>query len=118
MKKLHTIFFILITIVVFACKKETKPMVDCLGESFFVSVSHTASPNDSKQINFVVSYSGSQSVDNSVKWDFGDGTDIQTVNSLSTNHIYSGSGTFNVKATITLNDGECSYSIDEAVTVQ
>ncbi|WP_126969468.1 PKD domain-containing protein [Gynurincola endophyticus] len=118
MKKITSIILTIIVLVIFGCEKEKESGANCTGESRLVGVSHTASPNDSKQINFVVSYSGSQSVDNSVKWDFGDGTDIQTVNSLSTNHIYSGSGTFNVKATITLNDGECSYSIDEAVTVQ
>ena len=101
-----------------SCKDNIEDTIDCLSESFLFKVSHTADAQDAKKITFKVTYSGDHKLDNSVKWDFGDGT-IETKGTEVT-HTYSSTGTFTVKAMdITVRNGDawCGHELDTKVTI-
>ena len=101
-----------------ACKKDTEDVIDCLADGFLVEVSHTADTQNSKIIHFEVTYSGDHQLDNSIKWDFGDGT-TETLSGATAQHTYSATGTFHAKAEITVRNGDawCGHDLTETVDV-
>lgn len=118
MKKINNLILALIVIGASSCSKDEESIIDCLGQSFLVNVHHEASAENPKQINFSVSYSGDHTVSNTIKWNFGDGTPVQTVSGLTASHTYATAGPYTAKATVTLNGGACSFDPEESVTVE
>lgn len=122
MKKIATILmFSMLLFMINSCSKsEDEAIVDCFGDSILTEVKHTADGANSKIINYSIQYSGSNTV-TSVKWNFGDGTPVQTVNSPTgaISHTYSATGTVEVKADVTLSKGggSCTVSPKKSVTV-
>lgn len=100
------------------CKKGTDDVIDCLAEGLQVGVNHSVDTQNSKTIHFEVTYSGDHQLDNSIKWDFGDGT-VKTLNGATAQHTYSSTGTFHAKAEITVRNGEawCGHDLTETVDV-
>ena len=117
MKKINNLILALVVIGASSCNKDEESIIDCLGESFFLNVHHEAAAENPKQINFSVSYSGDHTPGKTVKWNFGDGTPVQTVTGLTASHTYATAGSYTAKATVTLNKGACSFDPEEPVTV-
>lgn len=116
MKKITLLIFAVISVLT-SCDKAEEGIVDCAGQSLFIDINHTVSAG--RQVNFVVHYSGtSHTLDNTVKWDFGDGTPLQTVSGNSVSHTFSSAGHYTVKAKVSLNDGGCSYEPHEPITLE
>lgn len=107
----------------FSCSKsDIDKGIDCVGESIFEKVTHTADATNTKKIDFKVEYSGTKTL-KSVKWTFGDGTPAETVAATGTtasiSHVYSAAGTYTIKADITIQNGSgtCTSSPTKSVTV-
>jgi len=118
MKKIITILcFAAVLILNFSCgKDDIEKGIDCVAESIYQKVKHTADATDPKKINFSVEYTGDKTL-KSVKWTFGDGT--PSVEGVSVSHTYSAAGTYQVKADITVAEGNgtCTSSPVKSVTV-
>lgn len=118
MKKIATILcFTAFLVLSFSCgKDDIEKGIDCIAESIYEKVIHTADATDPKKINFSVEYTGDKTL-KSVKWTFGDGT--PSVDGISVSHTYSAAGTYSVKADITVQDGKqtCTSSPVKSVTV-
>lgn len=115
--KINTFFIFLITSTLISCAKVEESIVDCAGQSLFIDLHHTVSPG--RQVNFTVDYSGTgHTLDNTVKWDFDDGTPLQTVSGTSVNHTFTAAGHYTVKAKVSLNHGSCSYEPHEPITLE
>jgi len=99
-----------------SCGKTEESVIDCLGESFLTNIEHSASAQNTKIINFTVGHSGEQQLNNSIKWNFGDGAQ-QTVNGTTANHTYAQAGTYTAIATVTTSGG-CTFDVKETVSVQ
>jgi PKD repeat protein len=100
------------------CEKDIENAIDCVGESILVDVKHTTDSTDPKTITFTVSYSGDHKLDNTVKWNFGDGTN-QTATGTSVTHTYATAGDYTAIATVKLINGgsSCSPEVKENVTI-
>lgn len=118
MKKIITILcFAAVLILNFSCgKDDIEKGIDCVAESIYQKVKHTADATDPKKINFSVEYTGDKTL-KSVKWTFGDGT--PSVEGVTVSHTYSAAGTYSVKAEITVQEGKgtCTSSPVRSVTV-
>lgn len=115
MKK--SLFVLLSIFALGACSKDDeKDAIDCFADALFVDAHHSASTEDPHTINFNVSYNGENTVDKSIKWDYGDGT-TNTVNGLTTSHTYSQPGTYTVKASVSVNNGSCTHQVKETVNI-
>lgn len=119
MKKTGILLLTLITVITLtvSCGKEDD-IVDCFGESLLLSIHHYKSAENLKEVNFTVKYSGDHPFDNTVKWNFGDGTPVQTFTGKEAKHTYQNPGSYTAKATVSLNNGKCSYDLDETVTIE
>lgn len=118
MKKINYLFVAFLAIGSLSCSKEVSSITDCLGQSFLTLIHHNVSTENPKLVNFSVTYSGEHSFDNKTKWDFGDGTPIQTLSGHETSHIYANPGSYVVKAHASLNGGECSPEVKETIKVE
>ena len=100
-----------------SCKKNQEDTIDCLVERVRVHIDHTVNAQDPKTINFEITYLGEYKIDNSIKWDFGDGH-VET-GDTTVNHTYSGPGTFHANAEVTIRNGDawCTYELEETVTI-
>ena len=118
MKKVATILcFAAILVLNFSCgKDDIEKGIDCVAESIYEKVIHTADAANPKKINFSVEYTGNKTL-KSVKWNFGDGT--PTVEGQSVSHTYTTAGTYSVKADITVQEGKqvCTSSPVKSITV-
>ncbi|MFB3386355.1 PKD domain-containing protein [Flavobacterium sp. LAR06] len=118
MKKTAAIlcFVALITLNLSCGKDDIEKGIDCVAESIYQKVKHTADATDPKKINFSVEYTGDKTL-KSVKWTFGDGT--PSVEGVTVSHTYSAAGTYSVKAEITVQEGKgtCTSSPVKSVTV-
>jgi len=118
-KKLFTIscyfLFFFIAISFLQCKKTTESIVDCLGESFLVSVHATTDASNSKKILLEAKYIGSHTLSN-VTWEYGDGMS-ETLNTTTTTHTYVTSGVYTVKAKVKLNSNNNSCTIEPTKTI-
>lgn len=102
----------------FSCSKDdVSKGIDCFAEDLFIKVKHTTDATNPKKVDFVIEYTGKHTL-SSVKWTFGDGT-TQTVTGNTVSHIYSGAGTFQLRADITIksDSGTCTTSPTRSVTV-
>ncbi len=116
MKKLGA-FFLCAVVLSLSCRKATEDTIDCVVELLFASISHTSNPNDAKEITLMVNYAGGYNI--SVEWEFGDGTSETKVGTTAT-HRYVTSGTYEVKANMTLsgeNHTSCSTSKSKTIDV-
>ncbi|MES2573521.1 MAG: PKD domain-containing protein [Bacteroidota bacterium] len=116
MKKLSILFLVFVAGVTLSCGKEDD-IVDCLVESALLDVHHSVSGDNVKQINFNITYYGDHSLKENVKWNFGDGTGIQTISGITASHIYANAGSYEVKAVVKISGG-CSYDLKESITVE
>lgn len=111
MKKMKLIGCVLIAFIIFAgCKKSSKAVVDCFGESLKVSVHVTISSTNSKQITTEVKYWGSKKV-SGVKWEYGDGS-TESTTGLTGSHTYAAGGAYTIKARVTFTEGKSSCEVD------
>lgn len=118
MKKINYLFAAFLAIGSLSCSKEESSIADCFGESFLISIHHNVSTENPKLVNFNVTYGGDKSFDNKTKWDFGDGTPIQTLSGHETSHTYTTAGKYVVKATASLNGGKCATDVKETITIE
>ncbi|KGE15896.1 PKD domain-containing protein [Sphingobacterium deserti] len=91
-------------------------MVDCLGESFLTNIEHSTSAQNAMIVSFTVGHSGEQQLNNSIKWNFGDGAQ-RTVSGTTVEHTYAQAGTYTAIATVT-SSGGCTFDVKETVDVQ
>ncbi|MDQ6482028.1 PKD domain-containing protein [Dyadobacter sp. LHD-138] len=96
-----------------SCKKVLESIINCTGESVFMSLHYTVDASSPKLVHFEGKYSGSHSFD-SVTWDFGDG---KTGTGKTVDHTYAASGTYNVKAKIKVTDGKSHCESDPVRSV-
>lgn len=120
MKKLKTLCLAMAFISLTACGDDDNVVnsaADCLLESALVSIDHTKATDNPKKVTFEIDYAGEKTLDN-IKWDFGDGTPAQTLPGNTATHTYTTAGTYRTTATVSLNNGECSYDKHNTVTVE
>ncbi|MDR2273570.1 MAG: PKD domain-containing protein [Sphingobacterium sp.] len=115
--KIIKLFLLVGLFGVLSCSdKVEKSMVDCLGESLLIGVNHKATNDDPLKIDFNVSYHGEHELNNSIKWDFGDGSS-ETLNGAAASHTYKQVGTYTVIAKVGLTGG-CSFDKKETVIIK
>lgn len=120
----NAVAILMFTLIAFSSnscsKQDDENVVDCFGDSILTQVKHSADASNSKIINYSIQYSGSNSV-SSVKWNFGDGTPAQVVNTTDgfVSHTYTAAGTFEARADVTLvkSGSSCTVSPKKSVTV-
>lgn len=100
-----------------SCKKMAEGVIDCLGESLLTSVHITTDNTNSKLVQLEARYHGNYTV-TSVFWDYGDGSSATTSGKTS-DHTYAASGTYEVKAKVTIvhNKAKCEISPKKSVTI-
>lgn len=113
---------VLIAVIAFGsliacCNDDIKSVVDCFGESLLLDVHHSKATENPKQVSFEVSYLGDHSLDGTIKWNFDDGTAVETLTGTTATHTYTSAGTYHATATVSLNGGGCSYDVKETVTI-
>lgn len=121
MKKLSILLLALFftTITISSCSDDdVKDVVDCFGQNLLTTIDHSSAAETPQQVNFTLNYFGELSLDNSLRWDFGDGTPLQTVNGNTTSHTYTAPGSYHVIAKVSLNNGGCTYDITKTINVQ
>ena len=103
----------------FSCKKDAEEVIDCLFEAGHFDFTHEVDGQDTKTVHFKIEYAGDKNLDNSIKWDFGDGQ-VQTLNGTTQDHTYDASGSYTVKAEVTLRNGDayCTTQITEKVNIE
>lgn len=117
MKKNFSLWIAVILILTACHKDDGKSIVDCFGESLFVNVHHSIAAENPKQVNYTITYSGSYSLNTTVVWKFGDGTE-QTLTGTQATHIYSQPGNYTATAVVKLNGPSCTFNVNEHVTIQ
>jgi hypothetical protein len=119
MKTKITILFAIVTLFLnFSCSKdEISKGIDCVAESFFVKLKNETDATNPKKVDFVINYTGTYTL-SSVKWTFGDGS-TETVAGNTVSHIYSGAGTFEIRADVNITNGKetCTSSHTRSITV-
>ncbi|MBF4492577.1 PKD domain-containing protein [Flavobacterium sp. JLP] len=116
--KAINLFVITVLVLSFSCSKsDIERGIDCVAESTFIKLKHTADATNTKIINYEIEYTGTYAL-TSVKWTFGDGT-TQTVSGKTVSHTYATGGTFAVKADVTIKKDKqtCTSSPTKSVTV-
>ena len=68
-----------------------------------------------KTVNFEIAYTGQYTLENSVEWNFGDGSSV-TVSGPTTQHTYTDEGNYTVRATATLSGSEIGSCPKQIVT--
>lgn len=116
--KMITIIAIIGISITYSCKKDAEAVIDCFGDALLYDLSHTIDTLDTKMAILKVTYYGDHSLDNSIKWDFGDG-EVKTLSGAETQHTYSESGTYTVKAEVTTRneDAYCTHELHETVDI-
>ena len=109
------LFLCMVTLsLIVGCDESDLGINDCFSIGLLLDVSHTT---DGLTASFEINYDGSNTLNDEVRWDFGDGTS-QTTTGRSAEHTYSASGSYDVKATVTLSGpdiGDCPKEINEMV---
>lgn len=118
MKKLRILFLSLAIGTMSSCSpdKVLESATDCLLESALVLIDHTKAQDNAKKVTFEITYGGEKNLDN-IKWDFGDGTPVQTLSGTTATHTYATAGTYTATAVVSLNNGECSYNKHNTVDI-
>ncbi|RYZ28300.1 MAG: PKD domain-containing protein [Chitinophagaceae bacterium] len=118
MRKFKLLFLALTFMSFLSCgDDDTRSVVDCFGESLLMSVDHEKAAANPKQVTFEAKYFGDHDLDGTIKWNFADGTPVQTLSGTTATHTYTTSGTYHAAATVSLNGGGCSYDLKETVTI-
>lgn len=104
------------------CKDVVEDVIDCSLESARLSINDEIDENNPKLVHFEFvnkDVDGSFTLDNEVKWDFGDGH-TTTSTTLKIDHTYTQANTFAVKATYTLRRGSasCTGPKEKSVTIE
>lgn len=111
---------VITTLMIFSlsCKKLTEDIINCATESILLGIKYTANSQDPKKITFEVRYYGDYTLDHNINWDFGDGHSESNYG-LTVEHTYDSTGTYDVKAEISLSsdDNSCSTTINKKVEV-
>lgn len=99
------------------CKKAMESAVDCIGESFFVSLKTVANADNPKIVNLEVHYSGSHTF-TSVNWTYGDGATAEST-TTSTQHTYTTAGSYTVKASVSIqkNGSTCTSDHTKVIVI-
>ena len=117
MKKKLFLFISFLTLL--SCSSsDTENIISCLFEGTNLRITSTTSSTNSKEVSFTLTYTGDETLDNSIIWDFGDGT-TGTFSGTTTTHVYMASGTYKVVAKPTLRnvDAFCSVSKEKDITI-
>lgn len=121
MKKLSILFLSLLftTTTLSSCSDDdVKDVINCFGQNALTKIEHSSSTLNTLQVSFTLDYFGDLTLDNSLKWDFGDGTPLQTATGNTISHTYASTGTYTVVAKVSLNNGGCAYDTTRTITVQ
>lgn len=112
-KPLYLLLFVLLFANLSSCDLEES--LDCIGEFIMMDIDYIESSTNVKEITLTVNYSGDYNMTD-IEWDFGD-SNMGTGNPAV--HTYAAPGTYNVSATITLDNGEvdCTTDITEEINV-
>jgi len=115
--KVKSIFFLLSILLALnsSCRRDTEDVIDCVTEAFFVGLTHSVDPGDSKKINFQINYSGAYAV-TSVDWDYGDGNS-ESINGTTAVHTYQQAGSFTVRAKVNIKNGSATCTIEPEKTI-
>ncbi|WP_163409970.1 PKD domain-containing protein [Flavobacterium ajazii] len=120
MKKFTAILMLVsLSFIANSCKHDDEHIVDCLEDSLLTELKHSPDPSNSKVINYSIQYSGTNKI-TYVKWTFGDGTPVKNIKTPgAVPHTYAGSGTYQVKADITLSrlGSSCTMTLDKDVVI-
>ncbi|AUS05445.1 PKD domain-containing protein [Pseudotamlana carrageenivorans] len=121
MKKVYHVLFILGLFMGFnSCgSDDAENAIDCLFEPVNFNVNHVISPKNSKEVSFILLYTGEHNLDEEVTWNFGDGTTLKISGTRAT-HTYSDAGSYKVvvKPTVRNGDAFCSPSVDRNINVE
>jgi PKD repeat protein len=103
------------------CKKIIDDAISCTTESFFLYIEGDVDANNLKLFHFTFvnsDTSGDYTLDNQIKWDFGDGV-TETSQGLTIDHTYASTGSYTAKASYTLHKGSssCSSYKEKAINV-
>lgn len=116
--KLNIVLCALLALTTWSCsKKNAEKAVDCFGQSLLVDVKHSVVSGEPSRIDYSVKYVGSHNLNTVVKWNFGDGTPVQSVTGTTTSHTYTKAGTYTAIATVGLDGESCYFEIKETVTI-
>lgn len=122
MKNVIPIFLIFVVLVCLSsCKKTVEDVIDCIAESYLLSISDEVDDTNPKLVHFEFvnnDTDGRFTQDAQINWDFGDGqTGTSTNNKID--HTYSNTGDYTVKTSYTLRNGSssCSGSKEKSVTI-
>ena len=122
MKRIIPIILIsVILLCLNSCKKTVEDVIDCIAESYPLSISEEVDATNPKLIYFEFvnnDTDGRFTQDSQVNWDFGDGNSATSTNN-KIDHTYSSAGDYTVKTSYTLRNGSasCSGSKEKSVAV-
>ncbi len=118
--KMKNIVLILTGIILLSlsCRKAVENVIDCLFEGGYITIEHSANAGNSKIITFTLTYDGEYSLENTVTWNFGDGSPEVTGNKTITK-TYENAGTYDVQAhwKVTHKHESCSSTKSKKITV-
>ncbi len=101
------------------CKKVTEDVVDCTLQSLTAGMHANLDSENSKLMHFkfYISLSDGYTLDNDIKWDFGNG--VTQVADTIVDYVYPESGSYKAVATYTLKkgSGSCSSSTEKDIVI-
>lgn len=101
------------------CKKATESIVDCSIQSLTAGMHANLDSENSKLMHFkfYISLSDGYTLDNNIKWDFGNG--VNQVADTIVDYVYPESGSYEAVATYTLRkgSGSCSSSTTKSIVI-
>jgi opacity protein-like surface antigen len=110
----NTILLVLVialTLSFSSCKDAVEDVIDCTVESAYLSLNTKVDTANIRLIHFTFvngdTIGNRFSLDNSIRWEFGDGTE-ETTQGLETSHTYAMQGTYEARAHYTLRNGNAS----------
>ena len=115
-KFLYFLFCVAPVLTTYSCGGDDAGNVfNCVGETIITHIRHNTDTNNALMVNYEIEYNGDYNL-TSVQWEFGDGS---TGSGVTTTHTYTSSGTYDVKAKVTVNDGggSCSFTKDKSINV-
>lgn len=104
MKKLFALCSVILLLLISCSKDDGKDVVDCFGEGLLMNVTHTV--ENENVVNFQITYIR----------DFGDGN-VETITGTTATHAYLQSGSYEVKANVSLVSPDCTFALKEDVTI-
>jgi len=113
--------FVTIIFIQPRCTSVVHDIIDCSIESAFLSIHAVADTTNQKLVHFEfvnTDTDGGFTLDSDTQWDFGDGN-TTTSTTHKTEHTYTNSGNYKVKASYTLRRGDatCTGTKEKDITV-